>query len=194
MQSTITLEVGYGLINPFELVRFWSNKVLIHHNICTYWSGQRHMQRLWCGLHSQGGTRCWYNYLKWWNFERKQGNQSHLLIFFSAFWRIYCNSQSNCHSVVVKQWIFLVTHLDQLTITQNDISLFYTYVSSEYKLCKLALYTRVGLNCEIESFVMVWNSAKRFISWTVLIWSFFTVRCFSWPFDVSSSLFYYRAT
>lgn len=55
--------------------------------------GQDHMQRLWCGLHSQRRTRCWENYLWWWNSEWIQGNQNIWIVpmFLDVFSTLNCN-------------------------------------------------------------------------------------------------------
>lgn len=84
--------MGYGS-NPLELIYNYLPWIIMFYKSCYCSPGQDHMQRLWCGLHSQRRTRCWENYLWWWNFEWIQGNQSIWIVpmFLGVFSTLNCN-------------------------------------------------------------------------------------------------------
>ena len=132
--------------------------------------GQDHMQRLWCGLHSQRRTRCWENYLWWWNFEWIQGNQNIWIgpMFLDVF------STLNCNIYHVRRCLHIdCPHFCNWPNSGNHLK--------SLKWSKFSHVFRIWILCLKRSFTPV-----AFIDSIVLIYGCFTILCLRSTLNVTT--------
>lgn len=142
--------------------------------------GQDHMQRLWCGLHSQRRTRCWENYLWWWNFEWIQGNQSIWIVpmFLGVFSTLNCNIYHvrRCFAYWLSTFLQLTKFWKSSEKVKNGPNFLNVF--------------RIWILCLKRSFTPV-----AFIDSIVLIYGCFTILCLLvYPKRYNSNIEFFRIT